>query len=199
MASGGNVEPFFHGKGCRLAESGMRMPTDLAVAERDKEGDVVGQRDAHAQRHRGDLGGSRCRLDLGDETPRQPPAATIRQHGEPAEIDLLVEDLVKDAADRPPPVEGNNPTLVAKPCRARRTAPSHPDLAYRPGFPAQVACTSPTRPRYFGLPHNGDASVVFPEIVDTNWRARPGCKPARTWPSPLPENEGIDLLAGTIR
>src|SRR5712691_5667722 len=119
MASRGRVEAFFHGKRCRLAESGMRVPADLAVAQRGEEGDVVGQRDAHAKRHRGDPSGARRRFDLSDEPPRQPPTAMIRQNGKPAEINLLVPDLVEDAADKARPVQGDDTAFVAKPFRHR--------------------------------------------------------------------------------
>jgi Xaa-Pro aminopeptidase len=75
---------------------------------------------------------------------------------------------------------------------------SEPNLEYLSGFMTQFAWSSPTRPWYFVLPRTGEAVAVIPEIGETNWRATSWCKRLLTWPSPVPENEGLDLLAGAI-
>jgi Xaa-Pro dipeptidase len=76
---------------------------------------------------------------------------------------------------------------------------SEPNLEYLSGFVTQFAWSSPTRPWYFVLPRVGDAIGIIPEIGETNWRATSWCKTLATWPSPVPENEGLDLLAGAIK
>jgi Xaa-Pro aminopeptidase len=76
---------------------------------------------------------------------------------------------------------------------------SEPNLEYLSGFVTQFAWASPTRPWYFVLPRVGNAVAIIPEIGETNWRATSWCKSLLTWPSPVPENEGLDLLAGAIR
>jgi len=76
---------------------------------------------------------------------------------------------------------------------------SEPNLEYLSGFVTQFAWSSPTRPWYFVLPRVGDAIGIIPEIGETNWRATSWCKTLATWPSPVPENEGLDLLVGAIK
>src|SRR5260221_259602 len=73
---------------------------------------------------------------------------------------------------------------------------SEPNLEYLSGFVTQFAWASPTRPWYFVLPRVGNAVAIIPAIGETNWRATSWCKSLLTWPSPVPENEGLDLLAG---
>jgi Xaa-Pro aminopeptidase len=75
---------------------------------------------------------------------------------------------------------------------------SEPNLEYLSGFVTQFAWSSPTRPWYFVLPREGEAVGVIPEIGESNWRATSWCKTLVTWPSPTPENEGLDLLATAI-
>ncbi|MBV9522090.1 MAG: aminopeptidase P family protein [Alphaproteobacteria bacterium] len=75
---------------------------------------------------------------------------------------------------------------------------SEPNLEYLSGFTTQFAWSSPSRPWYFVLPRTGDATAVIPEIGETNWLATSWCKRIMTWPSPVPENEGLDLLAAAI-
>ena len=75
---------------------------------------------------------------------------------------------------------------------------SEPNLEYLSGFMSQFPWASPTRPWYFVLPREGDAVGVIPEVGETNWLATSWCKTLVTWPSPTPENEGIDLLAKAI-
>jgi Xaa-Pro aminopeptidase len=76
---------------------------------------------------------------------------------------------------------------------------SEPNLEYLSGFTTQFAWSSPTRPWYFVLPRIGDALGIIPEVGETNWRATSWCKSILTWPSPVPENEGLDLLTGAIQ
>jgi Xaa-Pro dipeptidase len=76
---------------------------------------------------------------------------------------------------------------------------SEPNLEYLSGFTTQFAWNTPTRPWYFVLPRTGDAVAVIPEIGDANWLKTSWCPHLFTWPSPRPENEGIDLLAGVIK
>lgn len=76
---------------------------------------------------------------------------------------------------------------------------SEPNLEYLSGFTTQFAWSSPTRPWYFVLPRVGDAVGIIPEVGETNWRATSWCTSIMTWPSPVPENEGLDLLAGRIQ
>jgi Xaa-Pro dipeptidase len=76
---------------------------------------------------------------------------------------------------------------------------SEPNLEYLSGFTTQFAWSSPTRPWYFVLPRAGDAVGIIPEIGETNWRGTSWCKSVLTWPSPVPENEGLDLVAGVIK
>lgn len=76
---------------------------------------------------------------------------------------------------------------------------SEPNLEYLSGFVTQFAWASPTRPWYFLLPRRGEALGVIPEIGATNWSETSWCHRIETWPSPTPENEGLDLLAAAIR
>jgi Xaa-Pro aminopeptidase len=76
---------------------------------------------------------------------------------------------------------------------------SEPNLEYLSGFMTQFAWSSPTRPWYFILPRVGDAVGVIPEVGETNWIETSWCKKLLTWPSPVLENEGLDLLEKVIR
>src|ERR1700731_4056210 len=71
---------------------------------------------------------------------------------------------------------------------------SPPNLEYLSGFVTQFAWSSPTRPWYFVLPREGEAVGVIPEIGESNWLETSWCRNLMTWPSPVPENEGLDLL-----
>jgi Xaa-Pro aminopeptidase len=75
---------------------------------------------------------------------------------------------------------------------------SEPNLEYLSGFVTQFAWASPTRPWYFVLPRDGEAVAVIPEIGLTNWLETSWCRKVVTWPSPTPENEGLDLLGAAI-
>jgi Xaa-Pro aminopeptidase len=54
------------------------------------------------------------------------------------------------------------------------------------------------RPWYFVLPREGEAVAIIPEIGLSNWLETSWCRTVETWPSPTPENEGLDLLGATI-
>src|SRR5579883_2312463 len=75
---------------------------------------------------------------------------------------------------------------------------SEPNLEYLSGFVTQFAWASPTRPWYFVLPREGEAVGVIPEIGITNWQETSWCERVLTWPSPTPDNEGLDLLGSAI-
>ena len=75
---------------------------------------------------------------------------------------------------------------------------SEPNLEYLSGFMTQFAWSSPTRPWYFILPREGDAVAVIPEIGLTNWTETSWCGNVLSWPSPTPDNEGLDLLSSAI-
>jgi Xaa-Pro dipeptidase len=72
---------------------------------------------------------------------------------------------------------------------------SEANMEYLSGFVTQFAWNSQTRPWYFVLPRTGQATAVIPELGVTNWLATSWCRRIVTWPSPTPENEGLDLLA----
>jgi len=75
---------------------------------------------------------------------------------------------------------------------------SEPNLEYLSGFVTQFAWASPTRPWYFVLPRQGEAVEIIPEIGLTNWLETSWCRSIETWPSPTPDNEGLDILGAAI-
>jgi Xaa-Pro dipeptidase len=76
---------------------------------------------------------------------------------------------------------------------------SEPNMEYLAGFTTQFAWNTPTRPWYFVLPRTGKAAAVIPEIGIANWQATSWVQDIFSWPSPRPENEGLDLLTKVIR
>lgn len=76
---------------------------------------------------------------------------------------------------------------------------SEANVEYLSGFTTQFAWNTPTRPWYFVLPRTGRAVAVIPEIGITNWQETSWCEDVRAWPSPRPENEGLDLLEDVVR
>jgi Xaa-Pro aminopeptidase len=79
---------------------------------------------------------------------------------------------------------------------------SEPNLEYLSGFMSQFPWASPSRPWYFVLPRVGQPTAVIPETGVTNWRATSWVKDMSqilTWPSPRPENEGLDLLESVFK
>jgi Xaa-Pro aminopeptidase len=75
---------------------------------------------------------------------------------------------------------------------------SETNVEYLSGFTTQFAWNTPTRPWYFLLRRNGRGLGVIPEIGLSNWLATSWAKDVLTWPSPRPENEGLDLLTKAI-
>jgi Xaa-Pro aminopeptidase len=71
---------------------------------------------------------------------------------------------------------------------------SEANMEYLSGFVTQFAWNTPTRPWYFVLTRTGKATAVIPEVGLSNWRETSWVKDIRTWSSPRPENEGLDLL-----
>ncbi len=71
---------------------------------------------------------------------------------------------------------------------------SEANMEYLSGFVTQFAWNTPTRPWYFVLTRTGKATAVIPEVGLSNWRETSWVKDIRTWLSPRPENEGLDLL-----
>lgn len=76
---------------------------------------------------------------------------------------------------------------------------SEMNLEYLSGFTTQFAWNTPTRPWYFVLPLKGQAVGIIPDIGVTNWQATSWCRKVLSWPSPRPENEGLDLLSKAIK
>ncbi|GMQ96051.1 MAG: Xaa-Pro peptidase family protein [Gammaproteobacteria bacterium] len=75
---------------------------------------------------------------------------------------------------------------------------SEANVEYLSGFTTQFAWNTPTRPWYFLLRRNGRGVAIIPEIGLSNWQATSWVDEILTWPSPRPENEGLDLLTNAI-
>ena len=75
---------------------------------------------------------------------------------------------------------------------------SEPNIEYLSGFTSQFPWSSPSRPWYFVLPREGEATAVIPTVGIANWRATSWCPNIESWISPRPEDEGLDLLAGAV-
>ena len=75
---------------------------------------------------------------------------------------------------------------------------SETNLEYLSGFTTQFAWNTPTRPWYFLLRRNGSGVAVIPEIGVSNWRSTSWVDEILAWPSPRPENEGLDLLTKVV-
>jgi Xaa-Pro aminopeptidase len=76
---------------------------------------------------------------------------------------------------------------------------SETNVEYLSGFTTQFAWNTPARPWYFLLHRNGRGVAVIPEIGESNWRDTSWVEDVRTWPSPRPENEGLDLVTAAIQ
>ena len=74
---------------------------------------------------------------------------------------------------------------------------TEPEVRYFSGFLTQF-WQSPTRPWFLLVPRAGKPVAVIPGIgaaaMERTW-----IEDIRTWPSPCPEDEGLSLLADTIR
>jgi Xaa-Pro dipeptidase len=73
---------------------------------------------------------------------------------------------------------------------------SPPNVRYFTGFDSQF-WESPTRPWFVVVPLEGDPVAVIPEIGAPEM-ALTWMKDIRTWPAPVPEDDGISLLKSTI-
>jgi Xaa-Pro aminopeptidase len=75
---------------------------------------------------------------------------------------------------------------------------SETNVEYLSGFTTQFAWNTPTRPWYFLLRRNGRGVAVIPEIGVSNWQSTSWVDDILAWPSPRPENEGLDLLTKAV-
>lgn len=75
---------------------------------------------------------------------------------------------------------------------------SETNVEYLSGFTTQFAWNTPTRPWYFLLRRNGHGVAVIPEIGVSNWQSTSWADDIMAWPSPRPENEGLDLLTKAV-
>ncbi len=71
-----------------------------------------------------------------------------------------------------------------------------PNIRYFTGFDSQF-WESPTRPWYAVVPLNGEPIAVIPEIGAPEM-ALTWVSDIRTWPAPVPEDDGLTLLSSTI-
>ena len=74
------------------------------------------------------------------------------------------------------------------------TAPSN--IRYFTGFDSQF-WESPTRPWFVVVPREGVPIAVIPEIGAPEM-ALTWIRDIRTWPAPVPHDDGLSLLASTI-
>ncbi len=75
---------------------------------------------------------------------------------------------------------------------------SETNVEYLSGFTTQFAWNTPARPWYFLLARNARAVAIIPEIGLSNWQSTSWVDDVLTWPSPRPENEGLDLVAKAV-
>ncbi|MGE4249613.1 MAG: M24 family metallopeptidase [Parvibaculaceae bacterium] len=73
---------------------------------------------------------------------------------------------------------------------------SPPNVRYFTGFDTQF-WESPTRPWFVVVPRDRDPIAVIPEIGGPEM-ALTWVRDIRTWPAPVPEDDGLSLLAATI-
>jgi len=71
-----------------------------------------------------------------------------------------------------------------------------PNLRYLSGFDSQF-WESPTRPWFLIVPRVGGPIAVVPEIGGPGMRAT-WVDDVRTWPAPVPADDGVTLLAGAL-
>ena len=74
---------------------------------------------------------------------------------------------------------------------------TEPDVRYVTGFDTRF-WLSPTRPWFLLLPRVGAPTAVVPEI-GAEAMAATWVDDVRTWPAPVPDDDGVTLLAATIR
>ena len=73
---------------------------------------------------------------------------------------------------------------------------TEPDVRWLSGFDTRL-WLSPTRPWFLLLPREGEPVAVVPEI-GAPVMARTWVRDVRTWPAPVPADDGVTLLAGAI-
>lgn len=74
---------------------------------------------------------------------------------------------------------------------------TEPELRYYSGFHTPF-WLSPTRPFFLVLPARGAPVAVIPAIGESSMAAT-WVRDIRTWPAPRPEDDGVTLLADTLR
>jgi Xaa-Pro aminopeptidase len=74
---------------------------------------------------------------------------------------------------------------------------TEPEIRYFTGFLTRF-WESPSRPWFLILPASGDPVAVIPSI-GAPLMARTGLRDIRTWAAPDPEDDGVSLLAETLR
>jgi Xaa-Pro aminopeptidase len=74
---------------------------------------------------------------------------------------------------------------------------TEPEIRYFSGFLTQF-WQSPTRPWFLVVPLNGRPVAVIPEI-GADYMATTWIEDIRTWPAPVPADEGVSLLALTLQ
>lgn len=75
---------------------------------------------------------------------------------------------------------------------------SETNVEYLSGFTTQFAWNTPARPWYFLLRRDGAGVGIIPEIGLSNWLSTSWVEDVLTWPSPRPENEGLDLVEKAV-
>lgn len=76
---------------------------------------------------------------------------------------------------------------------------SEANLPYFSGLESQIAWVSPSRPWHLIVPLKGAPVAVIPASGLREWRESARIDEVRTWRSPSPDNEGLDLLAAEIK
>lgn len=75
---------------------------------------------------------------------------------------------------------------------------TEPDVAYFTGLVSQF-WHSPTRPIYVVLPARGLPIAVVPEILAASMAESSWVQDVRTWPAPVPADDGVSLLCAALR
>lgn len=107
----------------------------------------------------------------------------------------------------PPPRGFPEPEFAARTARAQKLMreagldalllTTEPEVRYFSGFLTQF-WQSPTRPWFLIVPKDGKPVAVIPEIGAARM-ARTWLEDIRTWPAPRPADDGVSLLARTLR
>lgn len=74
-----------------------------------------------------------------------------------------------------------------------------PNLPYFSGLESQIAWISPSRPWHLIVPRDGDPIAVIPASGVREWSETSWIKDVRTWRSPNPANEGLDILTSAFK